>query len=220
MIAYHWDFTTVWNNVGYLGSGLLGTIVLAAICLFFGAGIGMRLGVALTARSRTPRVFAQVFVEIFRGTPAMVQLLWIYYALPVLVGFQLSPFTAAVIAFSLYSASYVAGIFKGGIESVGSGQREAAKSLALTYFQEMRLIVLPQAIRPMIPAFSNQVMEMVKLTTIASIIAYGELVMHTKTIADQEFRPIEAYTTLAILFSILLIPLAYLTLYLEKRFSR
>jgi polar amino acid transport system permease protein len=217
---FGWDFTSIWKNAGYLARGLEGTIILAAVCLVLGSILGMAMGIALSSDKKALRLPAQGFISIFRNTPSMVQLLWIYYALPVLIGMQLSPFMAAVIAFSLYSASYIAGIFKGGISSISSGQREAAKALALTPYQALRLIILPQAIRKMIPPFANQAMEIIKLTTIASLIAYGELVLNTKTVADQEFRPIEAYTTLAILFSVILIPLAYFTLYLEKRFSK
>lgn len=219
MSNFQWDFSTIWNNIGYLGQGLAGTLYLAAICLVFGTLLGLLLGLALSSHRVLLRIPAQMFVGLFRNTPSMVQLLWIYYALPVLLGVQLSPFIAAIVAFSLYSACYISGIFKSGIVSIPKGQIEAARALALTRLQTLRLVILPQAVRKMIPPFANQAMEIIKLTSIASIIAYGELVLHTKTISDQEFRPIEAYTTLALLLSTILIPLAYLTLHLEKKFS-
>ncbi|WP_054310475.1 amino acid ABC transporter permease [Mesorhizobium sp. 1M-11] len=220
MNNFGWDFSSIWKNAPYLLRGFEGTLILAAVCLVLGTLAGLLLGIALSSNRKVVRLPAQGFIGIFRNTPSMVQLLWIYYALPVLIGMQLTPFIAAVIAFSLYSASYIAGIFKGGIASISKGQYEAARSLALSRWQTLRLVVLPQAVRKMIPPFANQAMEIIKLTTIASLIAYSELVLNTKNVADQEFRPIEAYTTLAIFFSLILIPLAYLTLYLERRFSK
>jgi len=216
---FAWDFSSIWRNIGYLGQGLLGSANLAAVCLALGMLVGLLLGLALCSPHLVLRLPAQAWMALFRNTPVMVQLLWVYYALPVLTHVQLNPFAAATIAFSLYSASYIAAIFKGGIGAVPRSQVEAAKALALTPWQRLRLIILPQAVRKMIPPFANQAMEIIKLTSVASVIAYGELVLHIKTISDQEFRPIEAYTTLALLFSVILIPLAYLTLHLEKKFS-
>ena len=144
-----------------------------------------------------PPARATAYVELFRNTPALIQLLWFYYALPVLTGYQTGPFTAAAVALSLYMGAYSAEIYRSGIESIEHGQWEAGRAIGLTTRQVLARVVLPQAIRRMVPAFTNQAIELVKTTAIASFIAYGELLYHGKLLADIEFRPIEAFTVVA-----------------------
>lgn len=218
MAEYNWDFLFVLRYWRPLLVGATGTLELAAACFVASCVLGLVLGMALTGRAylRWPTM---VFVSIFRNTPALIQLFWIFYALPILFDYQLTPFAAAFISFTCYSSAYLAGIVKGGILSVPAGQREAARALALPFWLEMRLIVLPQAIPPMVPAFTNQVIELIKLTSVASLIAYGELVLYTKAVSDQDFKPLESYTALALIFAAILLPLSYVAYWLERRFG-
>lgn len=219
MHLYHWDFGFVASNAGYLLDGLGDMLRLAVASLVLGAMIGLPIGMGRISHRPVIRVAAIGYVGLFRNTPAVVQLLWLYYALPILTGIQASPFAAALLAFSLATAAYVAEIVRSGIESVAGGQWEASKALGLGYFRMMRHVILPQAIRRMMPAFTSQAIDVVKLTAISSMIAYGDLVYHAKTLAEQEFRPIEAYTVLAVLYSAVLIPLSYAALFIERRFA-
>jgi polar amino acid transport system permease protein len=220
MTSYTWSFGFVFANGSYLLAGLLGALQLAIGALVLGGIVGLPIGLCRVSRFRVVRILTAGYVNIFRNTPAVVQLLWFYYALPILLGIQLSPFVAALIAFSLATAAYVAEIVRAGIEAIPRGQSEAATALGLNYFRRMRLVILPQALRHMIPAFTNQAIDIVKLTAISSIIAYGDLVYHAQVLATQEFRPIEAYSAVAVIYSLILIPLRHIALRIEKHYRR
>jgi polar amino acid transport system permease protein len=217
-VQYTWDFSFVLSNWRPLLTGAIGTFTLALACFAASGILGVAVGMALTGRAYI-RIPATAFVGIFRNTPALIQLLWVFYALPILFNYQLTPFWAAFISFTCYSSAYLGSIVKSGIMAVPRSQREAAKSLALPFWLEMRLVVLPQAIPPLVPAFANQVIELIKLTSVASIIAYGELVLFTKAVSDQEYKPLESYTVLAIIFAAVLLPLSYVAYWLEHRFG-
>ena len=146
---------------------------------------------------------ATAFVEFFRNTPVLVQILWFYYALPILLPFQISPLTAAALGISLNSAAFSAEIYRGGIESIDRGQAEAARALGMTSAQAMRRIVLPQALRRMLPALTNRGIEIFKMTTLASAVAYVELLQQGKLLASLNFNPIETYTVIAVVFFLL-----------------
>jgi polar amino acid transport system permease protein len=137
---------------------------------------------------------ATAFVEFFRNTPVLVQILWFYYALPILLPFEIGPMTAAALGISLNSAAFSAEIYRGGIESIDRGQAEAARALGMTSAQAMRRIVLPQALRRMLPALTNRGIEIFKMTTLASAVAYVELLQQGKLLASLNFNPIETYT--------------------------
>lgn len=220
MTSYTWSFGFVFANGSYLLAGLLGALQLAIGALVLGGIVGLPIGLCRVSRFRVVRILTAGYVNIFRNTPAVVQLLWFYYALPILLGIQLSPFVAALIAFSLATAAYVAEIVRAGIEAIPRGQSEAATALGLNYFRRMRLVILPQALRHMIPAFTNQAIDIVKLTAISSMIAYGDLVYHAQVLATQEFRPIEAYSAVAVIYSLILIPLSHIALRIEKHYRR
>jgi polar amino acid transport system permease protein len=218
MQLYHWDFGFIASNLPYLLGGLAGTLRLAATTVVLGAAIGLLVGLCRISHARFPRWMATGYIGLFRNTPALVQLLWLYYAVPIVTGVQASPFTAAVLAFSLATGAYLAEIIRAGVSAVSCGQWEAATSLGLGYVPLMVRVILPQALRHMVPAFTNQTIDVIKLTAISSMIAYGDLVYHAKILAEQQFRPIEAYTALAVLYSAVLIPLSYVAQLVERRY--
>jgi polar amino acid transport system permease protein len=171
-------------------------------------------------RGRVGALPATAFVEFFRNTPVLVQILWFYYALPILLPFQISPLTAAALGISLNSAAFSAEIFRGGIESIDRGQAEAARALGMTAAQAMRRIVLPQALRRMLPALTNRGIEIFKMTTLASAVAYVELLQQGKLLSSLNFNPIETYTVIALVFFLCLFPLVQATYALERRLGR
>jgi polar amino acid transport system permease protein len=219
-MAYHWNFAPVLENADVLWAGAVGTLRLFAICMVTGMGLGLIVGLGRQARSRWLYLPATVFVEFFRNTPVLVQILWFYYALPLLLPFEIGPLTAAALGISLNSAAFAAEIYRGGIASIERGQAEAARALGMTAAQAMRRIVLPQALRRMIPAFTNRGIEIFKMTTLASAVAYVELLQQGKLLASLNFNPIETYTVIAVVFFMALFPLVQATYALERRLQR
>jgi polar amino acid transport system permease protein len=132
--------------------------------------------------------------------------------------FEINAFTAAALGLSLNTTAFCSEIYRAGIQSIDKGQWEAAKALGMDYSRQMRRIILPQAIRRMVPAFMNRAVELMKMTSLASVIAYGELMHQAKTISTIEFNPIEMYTAVALIFFALIYPVAVLVQRLESRF--
>ena len=215
-----WDFTSVFANSDALIVGAIGTVRLFAICLVLGLGLGLLVGLARYAHSRWFNAPATVFVEFFRNTPVLVQMLWFYFALPILVPFEISSLTAASLGISLNTAAFSAEIYRGGIQSIERGQWDGARAIGMGWGQAMRRIILPQALKRMTPALTNRAIEVFKMTTLASAVAYVELLQQGKLIASLNFNPIEAYTTIAVIFFVILWPLVQLTYVLERRLKR
>src|SRR6185503_7439916 len=216
----HWDFASVFANTDALLVGAVVTLHIFAICLVAGLSLGLVVGLGRYARAPWFRWPATAFVEFFRNTPVLVQILWFYFALPMLLPFPISPLAAAALGISLNSAAFSAEIYRGGIESIERGQAEAARALGMTSAQSMRRIVLPQALRRMLPALTNRGIEIFKMTTLASAVAYVDLLQQGKLLASLNFNPIETYTVIAVVFFLCLFPLVQATYALERRLGR
>ena len=219
-MAYRWNFGPVLENADVLWAGAIGTLRLFAICAIAGLSFGLVVGLMRHARAKWAYWPASAFVEFFRDTPVLVQILWFYYALPILLPFQIGPLAAAALGISLNSAAFSAEIWRGGIESIDRGQAEAARALGMTAAQAMRRIILPQALRRMLPALTNRGIEIFKMTTLASAVAYVELLQQGKLLASLNFNPIETYTIIAVVFFLCLFPLVQATYALERRLAR
>jgi polar amino acid transport system permease protein len=215
-----WDFSSVFSNTDALLAGAAGTLRIFAICLVLGLSLGLVVGLARYSTRRVFYIPASVFMEFFRNTPVLVQILWFYFAFPMLVPFEISPLIAAALGISLNSAAFSAEIYRGGIQSIERGQWEGARALGMTTSQAMRRIVLPQALRRMLPALTNRGIEIFKMSTLASAVAYVELLQQGKLIASLNYNPIEAYTVIALIFFVLLYPLVQATYVLERRLRR
>lgn len=215
-----WDFSSVLANTDALLAGAVGTIRIFAICLVLGLSLGLAVGFGRYSRRKIFSWPTTAFVEFFRNTPVLVQILWFYFALPILMPFAISPLAAASLGISLNSAAFSAEIYRGGIQSIERGQWDGARALGMTYLQAMRRIILPQALRRMTPALTNRAIEIFKMSTLASAVAYVELLQQAKLIASLNFNPIEAYTTVALVFFVFLWPLVQLTYVLERRLAR
>ncbi len=217
---HRWNFDAVWANPEALLAGAAGTLRIFAICLVLGLTLGLLVGLGRYSKGRLIYLPASAFVEFFRNTPVLVQILWFYFALPMLVPFEISPLTAAALGISLNSAAFSGEIFRGGIQSLESGQWEGAQALGMTHGQAMRRVILPQAIKRMLPALTNRAIEIFKMSTLASAVAYVELLQQGKLIASIHYNPIEAYTVIALLFFVFLYPLVQLTYVLERKLGR
>jgi polar amino acid transport system permease protein len=218
-MPYSWDFAFLWALGPLLLAGLLNTAKLWAVALACGLSIGLVAGLMRTAPSALLRGIGTVYVETIRNTPGLVQLVWFFYALPILTGVQSSAWLAAAVSLSLYTGAYSAEIYRAGIASIEIGQWEAARALGFGYGKQMRYVVLPQALRRMIPAFGNRAIELAKATTLASTIAFGELLYTAKTIAEDQLRPLETYTAVTLIFTAVLLPVSYACIRLERRLA-
>jgi polar amino acid transport system permease protein len=219
-MTYRWNFASVFENWPALAIGLLGTVKLFVVCLICGLSLGLIVALGRRAQSTPLRWASTAFVEFFRNTPVLVQILWLYFALPILLTVEISPFTAAALGISLNSTAYAAEIYRGGIQSIEPGQWEAARALGMSYIQLLRRIVLPQAVRRMLPALTNRGIEICKMSTLASVVAYPELIQQGKLIASLNFNPLETYTVIGALFLTLLYPLVLATYAIERRLAR
>ena len=217
--AYNWDFNSILNNWHVMVQGLAGTARLAAFTLTAGLSLGLILGLGRYSRLPIYRFPSSVFVEIFRNVPALVVVIWFFFAFPIISPFEVDAFTAAFLAISANTAAFSADIYRAGIQSISPHQWEAGRALGMPYFTIMRRIIFPQAIKRIVPPLTGRAIEAIKLSTLASVIAVNELLHSAKQLSAIYFNPIEAYTTVAIAFFVIVYPLSQVSYYLERRFS-
>ncbi|MDE1187167.1 MAG: amino acid ABC transporter permease [Pantoea sp.] len=215
---YQWDFSLIFQNFPVLLKGLGVTLELWLIAGISGTVIGLLLGIARTSPQRWVTALTRSFVEVFRNTPVLIQLIWFYYAFPVLVGIQFSTFGAAVLALTLYTAAYSAEIFRAGLQSIERGQWEGAKALGMSQAKALRRIILPQVFRRMLPALTNRMIELAKVTSLASILTVNELMYQGRLLSSTYYRPVEILTVVALLYFVLIWPGSYLASRLERRY--
>lgn len=194
------------ETLPFLLKGLGYTLGLAVTCIVASLLLGLFFGVMRYSGGRVLRGIAVTYVELFRNTPVLVQILWFYFAFPILISVEVSPFAAAALGLSLNSGAFSAEIFRAGMQAVPKGQWEASRAIGLGRARTMRRIILPQAVRHMLPAFTNRWIELTKLTSLASIIAYPELVYSAQQISNTYFNPVEVFSLVAIVFMALIIP--------------
>ncbi|TYP79084.1 polar amino acid transport system permease protein [Paenibacillus methanolicus] len=202
-----------------LFEGLLITLKIAAISLVIAFVIGLAAGLMSTARSRIIRGLAGIYVDIIRGTPLLVQVFFIYFGLPEFFDTRIDPEVAGIVAVSLNAGAYIAEVVRAGINSVDKGQVEAARSLGMNRFYTMRLIVLPQALRRMIPALVNQFIISIKDTALLSVIGIRELTQSGEIIISTNFRSFEIWGMVGVFYFLLILPLSRLSLLLERRLN-
>lgn len=205
------------DNFFFLLSGFWLTIAISGVSIFFSVLIGLLVALPGLAKDKKLRAFNRVYVEIFRAIPILVMLLWTYYGLPILLGISLSPFVAGVIALALCDSAFEAEIFRAGIQSIERGQIDGADSLGLTYFQKMRLVILPQAIRRILPAMGNQFVYMLKMSSLVYVLGLPELTRRANELSVTVYRPLEIYTILLLEYLVLVLVVSWLVRRFEKR---
>jgi len=216
-MSYAWDFGALAPYAGLIAQGLLVTLAFTVATVLAGLAIGLVAGIVRTNAPRWINVPVVAYIELFRCTPLLVQLVWMYYALPVLVGLAMSPNMACFLALALYAGSFYAEIFRGGIEAVDRGQWEAGMAVGMRRGKIFRRIVLPQAVRVMIPSFINQTVLQLKNTSLVSTIAVGDLLYQGSVITAALYRPLEVYSVVAILYFVVLYPLTVAAQHVERR---
>jgi polar amino acid transport system permease protein len=217
---HQWNFGPVWAHADLLAAGLLATLRVTGTALAFGIPLGLALALMRLSRRRALRWPAGAVIEVFRTTPPLVQLFWFFFALPILIEVEMTPYVAAALTFSIQSSAFFAEVFRGGIVSVERGQWEAAHALGMTPRQLLRRVVLPQALRRMLPALTHRGIEIVTMSTLASAVAYVELLQRGKLLAPLHFNPIGTYTVIAVVFFLGLLPLVQATYWPERHLGR
>ena len=214
---YAWDFAALKPYWGLIWQGLGVTVFYTVITVLAGLAIGLAAGILRTTAPRWVAIPLRGYIEVFRCTPLLVQLVWVYYALPVLIGVDMSATTACFLTLSLYAGSFYAEIFRGGIEAIDRGQWEAGQAIGMQQSRIFRRIILPQAIQVMIPALINQTIMQLKNTSLVSTVAVGDLLYQGSVITAASYRPLEVYTTIAVLYFVVLFPLTLVADQLERR---
>ena len=193
------------TNLKFLISGLGYTISLSLIAIAISVLVGLAVALPGLANNRTGRIFNRLYVEIFRSIPPLVMILWIYYGLPVLLNIDIDVFASGILALALCDSAFEAEIFRAGIQSIHRGQHEAADSIGLNYFNKMRYIILPQAIRRILPPLGNQFVYMLKMSSLVSVIGLADLTRQANELVVTEYRPLEIYTVLVLEYLILIV---------------
>lgn len=214
------DFSIVLDNWTVLMRGLVVTVELWMPSIIMGLMGGLLIAQARRSNRRWLSVPSLCYVEIFRDTPVLIQLIWFYYAFPIILGVQLSPFVAALLGLSLNTSAYCAEIFRGGINSIHHGQMEGAKAIGMTHAQAMRRVILPQVLKRMLPAFTNRTIEVAKMSSLASVISVHELMYQGRLLSSTYYRPFEILTAVAFIYFFLIFPGTFLAGRLEKHLAR
>ena len=217
---------TVYGNMLLTAMGR--TLLLAFLGLVFACILGMIFGLLSVLKNKACNIISNIFVFVIRGVPMIVLAFFIYFGIPYLIntilgfggGFTLSALQAGTICLALNCGAYMAEIIRAGIQSVDIGQMEAGRSLGLPYWKTMRKIILPQAIRTMIPSIINQFIITVKDTSILSVIGFPELVLAAKQVQANTFKAFETWAIVGIMYLIVITILSYLAKLVERRMNR
>ncbi|HOO38881.1 MAG TPA: ABC transporter permease subunit [Deltaproteobacteria bacterium] len=210
-------YSVIWESVPVLLQGVKLTIWITIFGLIIGFILGAIAGLAKTSRRKLPQRIAGMYIESIRGTPLMVQVMFLYFGLPLMMGMRVPPLAAGIVAIGLNSGAYIAEIVRGAIQSIDKGQTEAGRSIGLTRYQTMVSVIWPQAFKRMIPPLGNQFIISLKDTSLLVVIGVGELTRQGQEIIAYNFRAFEVWLTVAIMYLILTMTIAKLLNYFEKR---
>ena len=206
-----------YSNLQFLLSGLSITVSISILSIFFSLLLGFFISLLSLHNLKIFKWINLIYIEIFRSIPLLVLLLWVYYGLPVLFGISFGPFIAGIISLALSDSAFEAEIFRAGLQSVSKGQKDAAKSIGLNQYQEMRLVVLPQALRIILPAIGNQFVYVLKMSSLVSILGLADLTRKANELVVSVYRPLEIYTFLVLEYLILILIISYFVRLLEKK---
>ena len=208
------------TNLKFLLSGLTTTIFISIISIIISIFLGLLVAIPSLAKSKSLTYLNIGYVEIVRAIPLLVLILWIYYGLPIMTGISFSPFVSGIIALSISESAFQAEIFRAGINSIRKAQWEAGSSLGLNFLRKLKLIILPQAIKNILPAIGNQFVYVLKMSSLVSIIGIGDLTRKANELVVTTYRPLEIYTFLIFEYLILILIVSYLVRKLEKKLKK
>ncbi|QAX31931.1 MULTISPECIES: amino acid ABC transporter permease [unclassified Leisingera] len=211
-----------WVNVKFLIAGMGDTILISVIAAAISIGLGLIVALPGLAKSRGWRMVNRVYVELVRSIPLLPMLFWVFYGLPIIfremgMNVPIDPFWGAIITLALSDSAFTAEIYRAGIQSIAKGQTEAAQTIGLNYLQTMRYVILPQAIRRILPPLANQFIYIVKMSAFASVIGMQELTRRANELVVSEYRPLEIYTLLILEYLVLVLIISAGVRWLERR---
>ena len=205
------------RNLLFLLDGLYYTIALSVTAILISIILGLLVALPGLASQRPARVVNRVYVELVRAVPILVLILWVYYGLPQVANISISVFWAGVLALAISDSAFQAEIFRAGIQSIDRGQHEAAHSISLSYVDKMRYVILPQAIKRILPALGNQLVYMLKMSSLVSVIGMEELTRRANELVVTEYRPLEIYTVLVLEYLVLILVVSAAVRWFEMR---
>ena len=200
-----------------LGEGLLYTLLVSVVGLVIGFALGALFGLLRLSRFKVVNAIATIYIEVVRGTPLLVQAIWIFYALPLIIQYTLPPVLAGIIVIGINAGAYIAEIVRGAVQSIEKGQMEAGRSLGMSHHITMLKVIWPQAFKRMIPPLGNQFIISIKDTSLLSVILVPELLRQSRTIASNHFNAVEIYTTVALFYLAITLTLSGILRITEKR---
>ena len=215
----HFNFDLVVNSFPLLLVGAGVPIKITALSVALGVVIGLFVGIARISRIKLLRVLAAIYVDFFRGTPLLVQIFLVYFALPVITGQRVDPFVAAIGSCGINSGAYVAEIFRAGIQSIDKGQMEAGRSLGMTWVQTMRYIIVPQAFKRVIPPLGNEFIALLKDSSLVSVIGFEELTRRGQLIIAKTYGSLEIWLSVAVIYLAMTLTISRFVAYLERRYK-
>lgn len=218
MIVKYFNVEIAKEVLPYLLQGAILTLIFSASSEFFGIILGLFLAILRVMRVKIFSFLALCYIDFFRGTPLLIQIIFIYYALPY-IGVNLPAPMAGVMALALNSGAYASEIFRAGIESIERGQMEAARSLGMNYYLAMRYVILPQTIRRLLPPLTNEFIALIKDSSLLSVIAVAELLRVAKESMTWKLNP-TSLTAAALLYLLMTLPLTRLVAYMENKLKK
>ncbi len=219
MGSYHFRWDVVWSNLPFLLYGVGQTLLISALTLVFSVLLGMVIALADMSPVRFVRFVGYAVGELVRNTPILVQLLWVYYVLPIVFGISIDAFTACIIGLTIYSSAFISEIYRAGIQSVPRGQREAAQVLGMSPTTAFLRIVLPQALRATLPALAANFIQLIKYSSLAAVISVSEVTRRGMELSSSTFRPMEIFSFIAVIYFVICWPLAQGIRIWEKRLA-
>ena len=208
------------TNLKFLLSGMGITIYISVISILISMILGFIIAIPSLAKNKFLTYINIGYVEVVRAVPLLVLILWIYYGLPIMTGLSFSPFVSGIIALSISESAFQAEIFRAGINSIKKSQWEAGSSLGLNFFKRLRLVILPQAIKNILPALGNQFVYVLKMSSLVSIIGIGDLTRKANELVVSTYRPLEIYTFLILEYLVLILIVSFFVRKLEKRLKK
>ena len=213
---------TGWTNIKFLINGMGATILISLIAAAISIVVGLIVALPALSERRWLRILNRIYVEFVRAIPLLPMLFWVFYGLPIVfksmgLNISIDPFWGAIITLALSDSAFTAEIYRSGIQSIARGQSEAAKTVGLNYIQTMRYVILPQAIRRILPPLANQFIYIVKMSAFASVIGMQELTRRANELVVTEYRPLEIYTLLILEYLVLVLIISAGVRWLERK---
>jgi His/Glu/Gln/Arg/opine family amino acid ABC transporter permease subunit len=208
------------TNLKFLISGITTTIYISTISIVIAMVVGLLIAIPAITKNKYLSYINVFYVEVVRSVPLLVLILWVYYGLPILTGFSFSPFVSGIIALSISESAFMAEIFRGGINAIKKTQWEAATSLGLNFSKKLKLVILPQAFKVILPALGNQFVYVLKMSSLVSIIGISDLTRKANELVVSTYRPLEIYTFLILEYLILILIVSYFVRKLEKKLKK